>query len=153
MMSFKHCCAKSGGALLTTAVLLAGSSGVSAARPYHAARAGCAAHALFLAAARKEHFNPHSRSYRTLGHGQSNYPGAYQVRCDDGWAVASISRPEVGITDGETLFRTRASRWQEVAVIEGAPAKCVLRAHDVPAPIAAKLAHGYPDNAYSCAGT
>ena len=70
----------------------------------------CSASELFHAAVNKERFNANDPSYAGFGH-FGNRPGAYGVICDRGWAVALISRPNVGTTDGETLFRAKSGSW------------------------------------------
>ena len=55
----------------------------------------------YAGAARKEHLVP---SAYTGQPGEA--PFADFASCHDGWAVATISRPNVGTTDGQVLFRT-----------------------------------------------
>ena len=62
-----------------------------------------------------------------------NNPGAYGAICDEGWAVADISRPNVGTTDGITVFKTAADgTWVEVGDIGYALAECTLESAGVP---------------------
>jgi hypothetical protein len=101
----------------------------------------CPASELFQAAVTKEGFNPNDPSYAGFGQ-YGNDPGAYGVQCDDEWAVALVSRPNVGTTDGETLFREASSVWQEVAQLGPAVAECNLEPDGVPHVVAQVLAHG-----------
>jgi hypothetical protein len=55
------------------------------------------------------------------------------------WAIASVSRPDIGTTDGITLFRARDGAWIEVAGVGGVHADCVLEAAGVPASVARLL--------------
>jgi hypothetical protein len=67
-------------------------------------------------------------------------PGAYGVRCKDGWAVADISHLAVGTTDGYRLFHVQPA-WVETRQLEG-DANCVMRKYDhVPARVANYLAN------------
>lgn len=103
----------------------------------------CSPQLLFQAAVNKEHFNPQDPSYAAL-RAVGNGPGAYEVRCDGGWAVAAISRPKDGTTDGETVFKKDSSgTWVDVGMIGGyAPSECVLEPLGVPGPVASVLAKG-----------
>jgi hypothetical protein len=101
----------------------------------------CSPKALFDAAVAKEHFNPNDPSYAKLGPNQR--PTAYGAICDGGWAFALISRPNVGTTDGFTLFRaTSAGTWVEVAGTGPNNNACDLTGLGVPAKIAIVLARG-----------
>jgi hypothetical protein len=71
-----------------------------------------------------------------------NDPGAYGVRCDDGWAAADISRPQVGTTDGETVFKADNGSWAEVGSIGGYDSACDFEQIGVPAAVALVLANG-----------
>jgi hypothetical protein len=98
--------------------------------------APCRDSLLFAAAKAHEGFN--------TSHGYSHISpaGAAEAICDAGWAVAAISRPNVG-TDGFTLFRSVASRWQEVVTLGGSVAACQTKQHHVPNKVALVLAHGH----------
>jgi hypothetical protein len=98
--------------------------------------APCTASLLFNAAESGEHFNTRS------GYGGDVRPGASEVRCDAGWAVAAISHPNVGTTDGYTLFCTVSGRWRFVGELGGSVAACQMRPFHVPAQVALNLAHG-----------
>jgi len=101
----------------------------------------CSPKSLFYAAVAKEHFNPNDPSYTKAG---SNLkPTAYGVICRDRWAISYISRPNVGTTDGLTLFQAKASnRWVEVKELGYNDNACVLRGSGVPAKVAIVLARG-----------
>ncbi|MGN6252682.1 MAG: hypothetical protein ACTHNS_12785 [Marmoricola sp.] len=86
----------------------------------------CSRRALFRAAASHEGFDPADPSYASMSEG----PTVYGARCYDGWAVALVSRPEVGTTDGGTLFDVSQGRWTERAQI-GAAMPCTLRPQGV----------------------
>jgi hypothetical protein len=67
-------------------------------------------------------------------------PGAYGVRCKDGWGVASISHLGVGYTDGYRLFHVQPA-WVETGELDGS-ANCVMKKYDhVPAQVANYLAN------------
>lgn len=91
------------------------------------AHPACTGKRLFKAAVRAEGFNPHDPSYGPGGVGK---PTAFDPVCYDGWAVASVNRPDVGTTDGATLFDLKWGSWQEDAVI-GAAMPCTLKAEGV----------------------
>lgn len=78
-------------------------------------------------------------------HGYSHIspPGATEAVCDAGWAVAAISRPIVGTTDGYTLFRSEAAHWREVGQLGGSIATCQLKRYHVPSRVALILARGH----------
>jgi hypothetical protein len=99
--------------------------------------APCKDSLLFAAAKAHEGFS--------TSHGYSHIspPGASEAICDAGWAVAAISRPNVGTTDGFTLFRSVASRWQEVGTLGGSVATCEMKQYHVPNKVALVLAHGH----------
>jgi len=97
----------------------------------------CSAADLFTAAVAKEGFNPDDPSYAQFGPGQA--AGAYQPTCVGTWAIASISRPQVGTTDGATLFHAVEGTWAETAPL-GAPfSTCTLTGHGVPQATAEQL--------------
>lgn len=127
------------GALVMAVVV--GSAGATGAVQSAGSSAPCSARALFEAAVNKEHFNPNDPSYASFGR-YGNDPGAYSVNCNAGWAVADISRPNVGTTDGATLFESKSGTWREVAQLGAGVAECNLEAHAVPATVARVLAHG-----------
>lgn len=93
----------------------------------------CTNAALFNAAARKDHLDPHGPGY---GHG--NPPTASGAECDDGWAVAEVNRPYTGSTDAGALFHVIDEQWTEVAT-EVVPVRCVLLADGVPTAVAKDL--------------
>jgi hypothetical protein len=105
------------------------------------AAAPCSPTVLFQAAVAKEHFNPNDPSYAQLGT-DGNHPGAYGLVCDGDWAIALISRPNVGTTDGETLFNETGGAWREVGMLGGSVAECQMGRFDVPTAVAAVLSHG-----------
>jgi len=125
--------------MLVTLILV----GLVVAAPAHSAvpAPACSASELFHAAVNKEHFNANDPSYAGFGH-LGNHPGAYGVICDRRWAVALISRPNVGTTDGETLFRAKSGSWFEIAQLGAGVVECVVEPHGVPAAVASVLAHG-----------
>lgn len=98
----------------------------------------CSATALFNAAVVAEHLNPHDPGYAPLPPGDR--AGAYNVHCDGQWAIAAISRPRVGTTDGITLFHADSSaHWAEAATLGGQPADCQLAKAGVPNVVATVL--------------
>jgi hypothetical protein len=99
--------------------------------------AHCNAASLFKAAEAGQHFNTRS------GYEGDVRPGASEVVCDAGWAVALISHPNVGTTDGNTLFRSVDDRWRYVGELGGSVAICQMRRYHVPKQVALKLAHGH----------
>ncbi len=109
------------------------------------ATASCQAPLLFQAAVAKEHFNPDDPSYAGFG-ANGNDPGAYDVTCDDGWAVALISRPNVGTTDGFTVFTVQGGAWVEFGQMGGSDAACQMVELGVPESIALDLSHGVADS-------
>jgi len=120
---------------LALAVMLAVMAVPSAART--AASAPCKDSLLFKAAQQHEGFS--------TSHGYSHIspPGATEAICDAGWAVAAISRPTVGTTDGYTLFRSEAAPWREVGQLGGSVATCQLKQYHVPNRVALVLTHGH----------
>jgi hypothetical protein len=102
----------------------------------------CTARFLFQAAIAKEHFSPDDPGYQSFG---AQGPGAYGTTCYNGWAIALISRPSVGTTDGTTVFRVEGNRWVEVAET-GYGAACALVEGGVPKAIALVLSHGVADS-------
>ncbi len=123
------------GMVLALALGLATAAVPSAAHP--APSAPCKDSLLFKAAQAAEGFS--------TSHGYSHIspPGATEAICDDGWAVAAISRPNVGTTDGYTLFQSIASRWREVSQLGGSVATCQLKRFHVPSRVALVLARGH----------
>jgi hypothetical protein len=95
--------------------------------------AACNAALLFKAAVRKEHFNP-----STIMPG----PRTAGVKCYDGWAVAAIDRPNVGMTDGDTLFRARGATWLEYTSLANGAVECFLESLGISAAVSAVLADG-----------
>jgi hypothetical protein len=115
----------------------------TSARPAKPAPAQCSR--LFQAAVASEHFNPDDPSYRQMM-AEGDGPGASEVKCVDGWAVAMISRPNVGIDDGATLFKLDSrGQWVEVTVV-AAILTCTLTQQGVPSSVANQLSGG---DAYS----
>jgi hypothetical protein len=101
----------------------------------------CSTTQLFDAAVAFEHFNPNNPSYAQ--HAQSGFgAGAYSPECDAGWALAEISRPNVGSTDGATVFSSATGSWVEIGQVEGSVAPCNLEALGVPSTAALVLAQG-----------
>jgi hypothetical protein len=106
----------------------------------------CDPNLLFQAAVAEEGFNPNDPSYAQIA-ATGGGPGASGQVCDQGWAVAAISRPNVGTTDGFTLFRVNSQgAWAEVGTLGGSAAECQLTADGVPPDVAAVLSGG---NAHS----
>ncbi len=116
---------------------VAGFSSLPAPAARAARYAPCDAALLFKAAEVGQHFNTRA------GYGGNVRPGASEVVCDAGWAVALISHPNVGQTDGNTLFRSIDGTWRYVGELGGSVATCEMRHYHVPKPIALKLAHGH----------
>ena len=109
-----------------------------ATTPAISSAAPCDDSLLFQAAVQKEGFNPNDPSYAQLSQtGQG--AGASGAVCVDGWAMANVSRPNVGTTDGDTLFESSGGTWMEVSDI-GAPwTSCTLEGQGVPASVAPTL--------------
>jgi len=128
------------GVLLATAVAMTRSANAATGS---IASAKCSARLLFKAAVKKERFNPKDPSYAGFGK-LGNNPGAYDKTCYHGWAVAVISRPNVGVTDGGTLFKASRNTWVEKTTLGASIAECnMLRAHvGVPIGVALVLSHG-----------
>jgi len=98
---------------------------------------GCTPAAMYLAASTKEHFSASDPGYK--GPGKPS-PGASEPKCVQGWAIAEVSRPVVGITDGATLFRESGGVWHEVRVLGFPVVNCSLVVDDhVPPAIADQL--------------
>jgi hypothetical protein len=93
----------------------------------------CSASLLFAAAVAGQHFSTAPGQYPP---GADQGPGAYDPVCDSGWAIALVSHPQVGTTDGEVLFRAEGSTWAYVAGVGGMPADCILQHYGVPAAVA-----------------
>ncbi len=81
----------------------------------------CSAKALFAAAEAGQHFSANSPGYSII-----LKPVATGAKCDDGWAIALISHPYVGQTDGGVLFRAVHGRWVFHSEIGGLAADCIL---------------------------
>jgi hypothetical protein len=110
------------------------------------ATTSCAPSLHFQAAVTSEHFNPDDPSYAGFG-SNGNDPGAYGVVCDAGWAVALISRPNVGTTDGFTVFSVQDGAWVEVGQLGGDDAACQMVEVGVPESVALTLSKGVSDSA------
>jgi hypothetical protein len=127
--------------LLIFAVAAACWAATAAAASPQAVRAApsppCKAALLSKAAEAGQHFNTQ------FGYRGNVRPGASEVVCDAGWAVALISRPNVGQTDGNTLFRAVDGSWRYVGELGGSVAACEMGGYHVPKPIALELAHGH----------
>jgi hypothetical protein len=110
----------------------------ASAQPPHGSGAdapsACSAKALFAAAEAGQHFSADSTGYNA-----TIRPVALEPVCDDGWAVALISHPYVGSTDGGVLFHVVGGRWVYAAEIGGVPAECMLEQRGVPHAVAAVL--------------
>jgi hypothetical protein len=94
----------------------------------------CSAKALFAAAEAGQHFSASSPGYSVI-----IKPVATGAKCDDGWAIALISHPYVGQTDGGVLFRAVHGRWVYHSETGGVAAECVLERDGVPARVATVL--------------
>ena len=101
-----------------------------------AAAPACSAAALFAAAVAGQHFSPNPGFYPPYP-GQG--PGAYGPVCDGTWAIALVSHPRVGTTDGGVLFRAVGGEWVYKAGVGGVPADCILEQLGVPVSIAEVL--------------
>lgn len=106
--------------------------------PYYPNRYGptgripaCDPAALFAAAVRKEGFDPRSPGYAGFT-GDSAARATYQL-CSGAWALATIGRPLVGDTDGDTLFTVASGQWSEVEVLGYPVSTCRLEGLGVPA--------------------
>lgn len=96
----------------------------------------CLASLLFTAAVAGQHFSTNPAVYPpTQGQG----PGAYDPICDGNWAIALVSHPHVGTTDGEVVFRAEGGSWRYVGSVGGVPADCILEQNGVPASVAKVL--------------
>jgi hypothetical protein len=96
----------------------------------------CKSSLLFAAAETGQHFSTDRSKYPPQP-GQG--PGAYDPVCSDGWAIALVSHPDVGTTDGGVLFRAEGGGWVYVAGVGGVPADCILVHLGVPASVAEVL--------------
>jgi hypothetical protein len=96
----------------------------------------CSASLLFAAAVAGQHFSTNPALYP---HDPGQGPGAYDPVCDGTWAIAAVSHPRVGTTDGEVLFQAQGGSWSYVASIGGVPADCILEQSGVPAAVAKVL--------------
>lgn len=104
----------------------------------------CTAANLFSAAAAKEHFSADDPSYKQLS-AEGSGPTVYGVRCDGDWALGLVSRPNVGTTDGGTLFQRIGGRWTETTTYGGeGVAPCQLVQDGVPAATARDLSLHMP---------
>ena len=66
-------------------------------------------------------------------------PGAYGIKCEDGWAVADVSHLGTGTTDGYRLFHVQPA-WVERSYLDGS-ANCVMKKYDhIPVRVANYLA-------------
>ena len=98
----------------------------------------CEPDLLYQAAAQKEGFSADDPSYRTAANPEG--PVATGARCVGDWAVAGISRPNVGTTDGFTLFRWADGRWNDLTgPLDPPNDTCQLIDKGVPADIATVL--------------
>lgn len=98
----------------------------------------CDSTLLFQAAAQREGFTADDPGYHTSWNPDG--PGATIDRCIGDWALASISRPNVGPTDGLTLFHWVDGHWTDVSTGMGPPnGACQLVAEGAPTDIAAAL--------------
>lgn len=95
------------------------------------AKATCDVAHLAEAVQTKEGFDP-----RDVG---LDPPGLLDIICVDEWAMASVDRPDVGTTDGATLFRFTGGSWGEVGEVGWPPVDCRLVKMGVPADIAPQL--------------
>lgn len=96
----------------------------------------CSASLMFAAAVAAEHFSTNPAQYPPQP-GQG--PGAYGPKCDGDWAIALISHPNVGTTDGNELFRAENGKWVDLGGVGGLPADCILEKDGVPASVAKVL--------------
>jgi hypothetical protein len=96
----------------------------------------CKAALLFAAAEAQLHLTTDPSKYPPEP-GQG--PGAYGPVCYEGWAIATISHPAVGTSDGGVLFRDENGRWVYFAGVGGVPADCVLEKLGVPSAVATIL--------------
>jgi hypothetical protein len=127
-----------------TAMALSGCGPGAASSPPAAGGAGstpaaalpCSASLMFAAAVTARHFSTDPAQYPPQP-GQG--PGAYSPKCDGDWAIALISHPNVGTTDGNELFRAENGKWADVGGVGGVPADCVLEKEGVPASVAKVL--------------
>lgn len=94
---------------------------------------------LFAAAEAYEHFSSNDPRYA----GVSPAPGAYAVVCDGNYAWAAVSRPNVGTTDGGTVFESNGSgTWREIGQTGGSDAACQLVQLGIPRNVALVLSNG-----------
>ena len=98
----------------------------------------CDPAALFAAAVRKEGFDPHSPDYTS-----QEPAGAFHPLCIGAWAIAIISRPKLGGTDGDTLFTAVNGQWSEVGVLGYPLTADRLERMGVPAAIAVIFARQF----------
>ena len=127
-----------------TGLALSGCSQEAASPPPPAGGAGpsisatlpCSASLIFAAAVAAQHLSTDPAQYPPQP-GQG--PGAYSPKCDGDWAIALISHPNVGTTDGNELFRAEHGKWADVGGVGGVPADCILEKDGVPASVAKVL--------------
>jgi len=79
--------------------------------------ADCSGALLFQAAVAKEHFNPSD---------VGSEPRVLGQKCNGGWAVADIKRPNVGFTDSGTLFVEHGGNWIEKSQLANGAVECGL---------------------------
>ncbi len=108
----------------------------------------CDPSALFAAAARKEGFDAHDPGYANLT--GDDAAGAAHALCIGAWAIATIGRPRVGATDGDTLFTVSGGQWSEVTVLGYPVTTCRLESLGVPAATAQDFAHRLSFVSSSC---
>jgi hypothetical protein len=96
----------------------------------------CSASLLFKAALTAQPMTTDRASYPPQ---PSQGPGAYSPVCDRGWAIALISHPNVGTTDGFELFHARGGSWTYLGGLGGELADCSLEHDGVPPSIAKVL--------------
>lgn len=73
-------------------------------------------------------------------------PGVLGIECVEDWAMADVDRPQVGTTDGATLFHWVDGTWSEVDQVGWPPAGCRLVEMGVPTDIALQLMEGDPED-------
>lgn len=66
-------------------------------------------------------------------------PGVIGIKCVGDWAIASIDRPNVGTTDGTTVFHLVANQWTEAFATGPPVVACLLESKGVPHDIATQL--------------
>ena len=97
----------------------------------------CDTQAIAAAAFTKEGINPDDPGYQVEG---VDPPGVVATPiCSQGWAFAVISRPNVGTTDGGTLFHSVDGKWTEVSVLGSSVDYCSIVGLGVPPGPAASI--------------